>query len=322
MKAVRLSRHGEPANVLELVDVPEPAEPGTDQILLEMLYAPINPFDLRIARGIVPGPPLPATLGSEGVARVVAKGSDVSNVDVGDHVHVPLGYATWQERLTVPSAGLFALSQSADLQQLSMLRVNPPTAALCLSEFVTLEPGDWIVQDGGTSAVARGVIAIAKARGLKTVSIVRRAEAIPEIRSAGGDVVLLAGDSIAADVVQATGNANIKLGLDGIGGASMAMVSSAISPGATLVVYSAMSLQPGVANQLDVIFRDISIRGFWLAYPRIHVSGAFAAAVRESATLIEEGKLHVPVGAVYPLSDLAEAVRRGESGPRVLLKFR
>ncbi len=94
----------------------------------------------------------------------------------------PSACATWSPNLAgTPhgaAAGLFALSPSADLQQLAMLRVNPPTAALCLSEFVTLEPGDWVVQDGGTSAVARGVIAIAKARGLKTVSIVRRPESI------------------------------------------------------------------------------------------------------------------------------------------------
>jgi NADPH:quinone reductase-like Zn-dependent oxidoreductase len=255
------------------------------------------------------------------VAKVLAIGDLVTNVAAGDHVHVPIGRFTWQQRLIVPAVGLFPLARDADLHQLAMLRVNPPTAALCLSEFVDLKPGDWIIQNGGTSAVGRGVIAFAKARELKTVSIVRRPEAIAEVRAAGSDVVLLAGEGIAGQIAEATGKAQIKLGLDGIGGPSMAMVSGAISPGGTLVVYSAMSLQPGVANQLDIIFRDISIRGFWLAYPRIHKSGAFDRAVRQSAELIAKGVLHVPVAAVYPLEELQEAVAHANQGPKVLLKM-
>lgn len=321
LKAIQITRHGEPADVLEIIDLPEPGAPGAGEVLIEMLYSPINPFDLRIVRGIVPGPALPSRLGSEGVGIVLAVGEAVSNVAAGDRVHVPLGHFAWQERLVVPAKSLFPLSATAAAQQLAMLRVNPPTAALCLSEFVDLQPGDWVVQNGGTSAVARGVIAIAKARGLRTVSIVRRPEAIDEVRAAGGDIVLLAGEGIAAAISEAIDGAQVKLGLDGIGGPSMAMVSGAISPGGTLVVYSAMSLQPGVANQLDIIFRDISIRGFWLAYPRIHVSGAFDAAVREGAGLIAEGKLHVPIAAVYPLSELREAVMHADRGPKVLLKL-
>ena len=34
-----------------------------------------------------------------------------------------------------------------------MLTVNPPTALLLLSEFVDLEPGAWVIQNGGDSAV-------------------------------------------------------------------------------------------------------------------------------------------------------------------------
>ena len=98
---------------------------------------------------------------------------------------------TWRERMVVPAAGLFALPQ-ADLHQLAMFGISPPTAALLLSAYVTLNPGNWIVQNAANSGVGRAVIAIAKARGLKSVNIALRAD----LQAAGDDVVLLDGDGV------------------------------------------------------------------------------------------------------------------------------
>lgn len=321
MKAVQISRHGQPLDVMSLIDIAEPKLPGAGEVLIQMLYSPINPYDLRIMRGVVPAPPLPAIMGAEGVGRVLSVGADVASLQPGDVVHLPSGHYGWRERLLVPAQSLFPLPATADLRQLSMLRVNPPTAALLLSEYVSLNPGDWIIQNAANSGVGRSVIAFAKARGLKTVNLVRRAELVDEIKAIGGDVVLLDEAGIAAKVNEASGGAQIKLGLEGIGGASMAALSGAISPGGTLAVYSAMSEQPGMANQLDIIFRDIAIRGFWLAYPRLHAAGRFAASIREAADLIAQGKLHIPITAEFALGEVRDAIRAAAKGGKVLLKL-
>ncbi|MDQ0472704.1 zinc-dependent alcohol dehydrogenase family protein [Labrys wisconsinensis] len=321
MKAVQIFRHGPPLDVVELVDVAEPNPPGAGEVLIEMLYSPINPYDLRTMRGVVPAPPLPAIIGAEGVARVLSADHDVANVKAGDLVHLPNGYYGWRERLVVPAQPLFPLPPNAGLQQLSMLRVNPPTAALLLSEYVDLQPGDWVIQNAANSGVGRSVIAFAKARGFKTVNIVRRLDVVADIKAIGGDVVLVESEGLAAKVVEATGNTPIKLGLEGVGGPSTAALSGTISSGGTMVLYSAMSEQPGVANQLDVIFRDVAIRGFWLAYPRLHTSGRFAAALREAADLIAQGSLHVPVAAAFPLTEIREAISAAGKGAKVLLEL-
>ncbi len=54
-----------------------------------------------------------------------------------------------------------------------MLSINPPTAALLLNESIDLRPGDWVAQNAANSGVGRSLIAIAKARGLKTLNFVR-----------------------------------------------------------------------------------------------------------------------------------------------------
>jgi len=66
------------------------------------------------------------------LGRVLAAGTDVSNAKVGDRVLLPLYSHTWRERVVVPSNGLVFLPPEADVQQLAMLRINPPPPSSCL----------------------------------------------------------------------------------------------------------------------------------------------------------------------------------------------
>jgi NADPH:quinone reductase-like Zn-dependent oxidoreductase len=153
---------------------------------------PINPNDLMVAQGIYAfRPPLPAVIGNEGVGRILAVGPGVESVKVGDRVLAPLSSFTWRERMVISAGGLSSLPADADPQQLAMLAINPPTAALLLSEYVDLKPGEWVVQNAANSGVGRWVIAFAKTRGLKTVNIVRRSELMTELEAIGGDVVVV-----------------------------------------------------------------------------------------------------------------------------------
>ena len=168
MRAVQLTAYGNPVEGLKYVDIPEPEAPGPNQVLIGVEFSPVNPSDLLLARGIYGiRPALPSVIGGEGVAHVIAAGAGVENVKVGDRVLAPLSSFTWRERMVVPASGLFALPPGADPQQLSMLAINPPTAALLLSEYVNLKPGEWVVQNSANSSVGRWVIAFAKTRGLK-----------------------------------------------------------------------------------------------------------------------------------------------------------
>jgi len=121
---------------------------------------------------------------------VLALGSGVEQLKIGDHVLIPLYSFSRRERLVVPAARLFALPHG-DLRQLAMAGINPPTAALLLSQFIDLKPSDWVAQNAANSGVGRSLIAIARTRGLRTTNFVRRAELVPELEATGGDLVLL-----------------------------------------------------------------------------------------------------------------------------------
>jgi NADPH:quinone reductase-like Zn-dependent oxidoreductase len=322
MYALQISSFGEPSDVLELVKLPDPHDPLANEVLVAMEYAPINGSDLLTIRGQYGRlPSLPTGLGFEGVGRILSVGEEVDDLKVGDRVLLPSSSPSWREKVILPSTGLVPLPHNADPQQLSMLSINPPTAALLLSEYVELKPGDWVIHNAGNSGVGRSVIAFAKDRGLRTVSLVRRQELIDELVAAGGDIVLVDGAEISARVAQATGNAKVALALDGVGGEAMLSLSSCLSPGGTLVLYSAVSSKPGLASFVDLVFRNVTIRGFWLANPAFRASPKVVEAIKTGARLMAEGKLHMPVAATYPLVAAKEAIAHAQRGGKVLFKL-
>src|SRR5580658_5735741 len=318
MRAVQLTAYGDPVEGLKYVDIPEPEAPGPNQVLIGVEFSPVNPSDLLLARGIYGiRPALPTVIGGEGVGHVLAVGAGVENVKVGDRVVAPLSSFTWRDRMVVPASGLFALPPGADPQQLSMLAINPPTAALLLSEFVDLKPGEWVVQNSANSSVGRWVIAFAKARGLKTVNIVRRAELVPELRAIGGDVVIVDSPDASKEIKAAIGQAELRLALDGVSGPATGLLASTLSPHGTLVSFAAMSEAPMSISPLEVIFKPLTIRGFWLGHPEYEVKSA--SAIKEAAQMIGSGQVHIPIAATYPLSSIKEAVAHAQRGGKILL---
>ena len=318
MRAVQLTAFGNPVDGLECVDILEPDAPGSNQVLIGVEFSPINPNDLLLAMGSYAfRPPLPAVIGNEGVGRVLAVGPGVENLKVGDRVLPPLSSFTWRERMVISANGLFALPPAADTQQLAMLAINPPTAALLLSEYVDLKPGEWVVQNAANSGVGRWVIAFAKTRGLKTVNIVRRPELVSELEAIGGDVVAVDSPDVPERIKAAVGHAELRLALDGISGPATGVLAATLSPRGTLVSFAAMSLSPMSISPLDVIFKPVTVRGFYMGHPEFATKLAPVAA--QAAEMIASGRLHIPVAATYPMSSIKQAVAHAQRGGKILL---
>jgi NADPH:quinone reductase-like Zn-dependent oxidoreductase len=318
MRAVQLTTYGNPLEGLKYVDLPETAAPGPNEVLIGIEFAPLNPSDLLLAQGVYGvRPALPSVIGNEGVGRVIAVGAGVQNVKVGDRVLAPLSSFTWRERMVLPADGLFALPPGADPQQLSMLAINPPTASLLLSEYVDLKPGEWVVQNAANSAVGRWVIAFAKARGLKTVNIVRRVELVPELKAIGGDVVVVDSPDVSKEIKAAVGKAELRLALDGVSGPATGVLASTLSLHGTLVIYAAMSEAPMSISPLDAIFKDLTMRGFWLGHEESLAKSA--PAMVQAAEMIASGRMQIPVAATYALSSIKDAVAHALRGGKILL---
>jgi NADPH:quinone reductase-like Zn-dependent oxidoreductase len=317
MRGAIIKTFGEPLDVLELVDVPEPTRPAEGEVLVGVEYAPVNMNDLYVIQGAFPvRPSLPSFVGNEGVGRVLAVGSGVEHLKVDDRILIPLYAFSWREQLVVPAAGLFSLPD-ADPRQLAMLGINPPTASLLLDEASDLEPGDWVVQNAANSGVGRSLIAIAKARGLKTINLVRRPELVQELQAIGGDLVVVDEDGVLDKIKTTIGDGRVQLAIDGVSGKSSTIVVSALSTRGTFVTYAYMSGGLVTINPFDLIVKRIIAKGFFMNHPDIEPK--ISAALREAVPLVASGAIRLPIAATYPLSSLREAVLHAQRGGKVLL---
>lgn len=305
-----------PQDVIECVEFTLPPL-AAGEALIEVLAAPINPSDVLTLTGQYGMlPPLPAIGGNEGIGRV-ADVADGVTLPVGTRVILPIGVGSWSSHLIAKADTLIPLPPMGDAVQLSMLTVNPPTASLLLSEFVTLAPGDWVIQNTANSAVGLYLAQLAKRRGIRTVNIVRRADAVATVEAAGGDVVLTDGPDLAARVAEATSKAKIRLGIDATGGSATDRIARSLAIGGTVVNYGAMSGEACKVYPASFVFRDVTLRGFWLAFWfRKATPEQQRALFGELVPLVVQGVLSAPVQATYPLSQIKEAVAAAASGGR------
>ena len=318
MRALQISAYGDPLNVLELVDIPEPGVPGAGEVLIDVELTPVNLHDLLFIRGYFGGPPAPTVVGNEGFGRVAAVGPGVTNVKVGDHVLAPILGLTWRARMIASAQGLFPLPDG-DRLQLAQLGSNPPTAALILSEYADLKPGDWVVQNAGNSGVGRSLSAIAKQRGIRTISFVRRPELIDELKAAGADVVLLDEPAAVEEAVRVIGKGSVRLAVDSVGDDATATLVQLLSDRGVLVSYAAATGRPMAINALYLIGKHLTVKGFYLG-DFDHLSKILPAQI-EAAPLVASGALRVPVAAVYPMSKMKEAITHLLKGGKVLIEI-
>jgi NADPH:quinone reductase-like Zn-dependent oxidoreductase len=182
---------------------------------------------------------------------------------------------------------------------------------------VPLVQDEWVIQNAANSAVGLYLVQLARQRGHRTVSVVRREGAAAVVREMGGDVVLVDGDDLTHRVAEATDGAEIRLGIDAVGGTATGRLADCLCPGATLVSYGRMSDEPCAVEPNAFIFRDLTMRGFWLAsWFRSTPESERAAVVGEIARLIGTGELHAPIHATYDVSEIEDAVAAAASGGR------
>ncbi len=327
MLAVQYARFGAAAEVAKLVEMPEPQTPGAGEALVQVERVAINPADLlrlegRYGNNIAA---LPAFAGAEGVGRVVAVGPNVTRVKPGDRVLLHQYFAKigiWRERLVMSAAALIVMPE-ADPSQLAMLSVNPATAFLMLTDFVTLRPGDWVVQNAANSAVGHWLVKLAGTMGLSLIKVVRREEAAAELRAGGAIDVLVDGPDLADRIGAITEGKRPRLAIDAIGGEATQRLAASLAEGGTVVNYGLLSGEACRVAAHDTVFRDVALRGFWLQRWWIASNqGAIDGLYARLSSMVLSGALSVPVEAVYPLRQLKEALihagRPGRTGKIVM----
>jgi len=315
IQELQLTAHGHPADVLQLSERELP-EPGPGEVRVRVLAAVVNPADFNVCAGTYGIlPPLPTVAGAEGVGVVESVGAEVDPAlfAPGTRVVAPMRLGWWSGGFVEKAKRLIPINEpNLSDEQAAMLAVNPPTAWGMIHDIVTLPEGGWLVQNAANSGVGRCVIQLAKAQGLRTINLVRRAELVDELRALGADAVFTKDTFSKEALKETTGGAPVLLGLNATSGPMLKLLSKCLSPSATIVTYGAMSREPFTLGNGSLIFKDLRARGYWIS--RWYQTTPPAEIFTRLQALAGSG-LEVRIAASYPLADWGKALTHasGES---------
>eukprot|EP00002_Diphylleia_rotans_P025670 TRINITY_DN5082_c0_g1_i1.p1 TRINITY_DN5082_c0_g1~~TRINITY_DN5082_c0_g1_i1.p1 ORF type:complete len:365 (-),score=80.56 TRINITY_DN5082_c0_g1_i1:142-1236(-) len=337
-KALVFEANGDPRSVIKCQTLPLPQTLGAEEVQVAMLHAPINPADINIVQGVYGiRPKLPAVGGSEGVAVVLRVGPAVESFSPGDWVipHRPASgsFGTWRTHAVAHQDELVAIPNDIPVSAAATIGVNPCTAYRMLHDFAIMSEGDVVVQNGANSAVGQCVIQVAKARGLRTINIIRDQSPFEEeetkklLSSIGADIVVT--ESFAQsyhmkDLLQEHKLGNARLGLNCVGGDSVITLSNLLAPGGKIVTYGGMSRRPVTVSTGQLLFKQIEMRGFWMTrWVDRHTKEQRMEMLRFIADLIRKNKLKIWTES-HELTDFNETFTRyfePGRGPKLLFKL-
>lgn len=289
MKAARFSRFGGP-EVLEVVDLPDP-HAGPGEVRIRVRAAGVNASDWKKRQGLM-DQELPQSMGYEAAGVIDEVGDEVTGAHAGDAVLGLSAAGAAQAELAVLTTWC-PLPGSLDFASAAALPSAVETAARALDQL-GVRAGGTVLINGASGSVGSAAVQFAAHRGARVIGIGSPATR-EYLRGLGAEPVAY-GEGM-PDRVLAIAPDGVDLALDVAGNGVLPELID-LADGADHVV--TITDFPG-AQENGVRFSHGD-------------SGRAVYALELAAQLVDAGRFTIPVGATFPLADIAEAHRTGESG--------
>ena len=173
--------------------------------------------------------------------------------------------------------------------------------------------GEWLLQSAAGSTLGRMMIKLGRHDGFKTLNVVRRREAIAELKELGGDAVISTEDGpIDEQVRRIVGSQGVRHAIDPVGGETGTGILRSLAADGHLVVYGTLSGEPIGIDPRVMISGRLTVEGFWLGHwMREHSIPSLLLLFREIASADSQGRARLP-----DRRDLPTRSDRGRRPPR------
>ena len=172
MRAVRFHSHGG-TDVLQVDEIPQ-SEPTSDEVLIDVHGAAVNPVDTYFREGSYEPFTLPMIPGIDAAGEVVAVGDDVTGFDAGDAVMATgIGkdhYGGYAEYAAIPDDRVVTLPEGVDTVKAGAAGVAAVTAWRALIDHADLQLGDRCLIHGGSGGVGHVAVQLAAAAGTQVIT--------------------------------------------------------------------------------------------------------------------------------------------------------
>lgn len=303
MRAAAIDRFGGP-EVLRIHELPVP-EVDEGEVLIALDTAGVGSWDAEMRAGWYPdGPPrFPLVLGTDGSGKVAAMGSHLRRFRIGDPVYAysfanPKGgfYAGY---VAVAAEKVAPIPKGLTMREAGAIATTGLTALQGIDDALQIKRGESIAIVGASGGVGTLAVQFAKLRGARVLAVASGADGVELVRKLRADATV---DRRSADVAHAI-KEFAREGIDAVlalsGGETLDRVVVSVKSGGRVAYPNGVEPEPGRRPGIRVIPYDA------------------VAGVREFTHLamaIEAINLIVPIAAVFPLGNAAEAHRRLEHG--------
>jgi NADPH2:quinone reductase len=323
MKAILMKTPGD-VNVLTLDDVPTPQFTQSNQILVRIKAAGVNPIDTKIrSRGTFFPQEMPAILGCDGAGVVEAIAPDVQNFQIGDEVYFCQGglgkqntgnyaeFAVIDERFVAfkPKTLSFAEAAAAPLVLI--------TAWESLYDRARLQAGQKVLIHAGAGGVGHVAIQLAKIRDAQVYTTVDSPDKERLVRQLGADFpILYKQTNFVESVLNLTDNEGVDLAFDTVGGATFFDSCKAVKIYGDIVTI----LQPDgdlkIARNRNLrISLELMLTPMLMGL--VNAQQYHADILTQCANSIDEGKLKIHLSQTFPLEKAYLAHQAIETGSTI-----
>ncbi len=309
MKAVLCRAFGPPES-LSLEDVDAPTA-GADEVVVEVRAAALNFPDVLMIEGKYQSqPPFPFIPGGEFAGVVASIGANVKTLTLGQGVFGGSGYGAFVERLAIPASRLRRIPNGMTFEQASGISTTYGTSYHALKQRADLQPGESLLVLGAAGGVGLAAVELGKAMGARVIAAASTDAKLAVARQAGADELINYSDGELKDKVKAlTNGRGVDVIYDPVGGDLFDQCMRSINwKGRVLVVGFTGGYIPKVPINL-ILLKGCQVVGVFY--------GSFAARepqlndrnFADILEMFERGKINPLVGATYPLSEYAQALR-------------
>jgi NADPH:quinone reductase-like Zn-dependent oxidoreductase len=286
---------------VQLLELPDPANPKPDEIVIEVRAAGAANWDEIVRTGgwdVGITPPMALGVSASGVVRAVGKG--VRRFHVGDDVlthPLPLRHqGAWAQQLVAAESTVARKPTRMSWEEAGFFPVPALTASQVLTKTVDVCPGEFILIHGAGGVTGGMLVAVASELGAQVIATASPGNA-GRVQSYGATAVVdYHADNWRQDVRRIAGEGGVRIAVNAVGGAAPSLMALVANGGKLTTITS-----DGPATE-----RGVGVVNFY-------VSPDGEALDRLAVDFVDR-RLTLPIAAVRRLSEAGAALHMAVAG--------
>jgi NADPH:quinone reductase len=320
MFAIRHHQFGT-ADTLQLDELPTP-EPRENEVLVRVVAAAVNHFDILSRGGIIPEMPLPRIVGIDcsgvverysGTRTDIREGTPVvilgERMGNGRGEHRPGAYAT---HVCIHEEEVFPVPEGIDMTTVACLGISYLTAWYALTRRIALGAGATVLIQGIGGGVASAAFEIARALGAKVIATTSTESKRLRALELGAIAAFnYRTDQNILTIIRAmTSGKGVDVVVNAVGGKTIQEGLHYLRNDGTLLTIGTAYGRDFQFDGFDFLLRELKLIGVDISPHTPHERYGMMLELME---YIRGGKLTVLVDKTFPLAEAAEAHRYVES---------